>query len=158
MKLILSMIIVVGLLSVASTQSQNLVTQSSYNTYTAVDSLETPVPTEDSGEVKWSAYLATTGDTRGIAEYRLSDGSRIDILTESTAWEVDWDDKWAEAIGQSLFYWLSTDNDQKRNPGIVLLRRTSSDEYYLRCLSVVRELRNHGIEMNLKVQPVKSGR
>lgn len=53
-------------------------------------------------------------------EHRLVDGSRVDILTESYAIEIDWADnslKWAEAIGQARYYAKCT----HRKPGIILL-------------------------------------
>jgi hypothetical protein len=40
----------------------------------------------------------------GEAEYRLFDGTRVDILTPTEAIEVDWPEKWAEAIGQAVYY------------------------------------------------------
>lgn len=67
------------------------------------------------------------------AEYVLPDGSRVDILTDVHAIEVEWAWKWKEAIGQSLFYALST----QRAPRVWLLRRGPvDDKYYLRCLMV----------------------
>lgn len=89
-------------------------------------------------EVQWSAKLAE--DVGGETEVRLPDGSRVDILTESNAWEVEWSDKWPEAIGQSVFYGMATD----RRPGVWLLLRGKRDEDYLQCLMVCRKL---GIEL-----------
>ena len=40
----------------------------------------------------------------GTTEVTLPDGTRCDILTDTHAIEVDFADKWAEAIGQSLNY------------------------------------------------------
>ena len=84
----------------------------------------------------------------GVAEYRLPDGSRVDILTPSVAWEVEWVEKWPESIGQSLFYSLSTD----REPGVILLFRGNDkdEENYLEALSVVSALRQH-MSFRLKV-------
>ena len=46
---------------------------------------------------------------------------RVDCLTSSHAIEVDWSDKWAESIGQSLNYAILT----RRNAGVILIcRRT----------------------------------
>ena len=44
----------------------------------------------------------------GIAEYKLNDKTRVDCLTETRAVEFDFADKWAECIGQSLYYGLQT--------------------------------------------------
>lgn len=86
-------------------------------------------------ETEWSAKLAE--DIEGAqTEFRLPDGSRVDILTDETAWEVEWSDKWEEAIGQSSFYGIATN----RKPGVWLLLRGDHDEDYLRCLLVCRKL------------------
>lgn len=50
-------------------------------------------------------------------EVRLWDRARIDMLTETEAIEVDWAHKWAEGIGQSLYY--STVTGKK--PALLLL-------------------------------------
>lgn len=50
-------------------------------------------------------------------EVTLDDGSRCDLLAKDCAWEVDWASKWAEGIGQSLHYGIST----RRQPGLILL-------------------------------------
>jgi len=43
-------------------------------------------------------------ELNGVMEYRLSDKTRVDCLTDQYAIEVDWAKKWAEAIGQTLYY------------------------------------------------------
>lgn len=53
----------------------------------------------------------------GVTEYRLPDRTRIDCLTDDYAIEFDFAEKWAEAIGQSLYYSLQTN----RRPGVVLI-------------------------------------
>jgi len=60
-----------------------------------------PVSAEDH-EPAWSKALAEMID--GEAEYRLRDRSRVDVLTDKHAIEVDWLDKWHQGIGQSLHY------------------------------------------------------
>jgi hypothetical protein len=75
----------------------------------------------------------------GEVEHRLPDGSRVDILTDEIAWEVDWcrTGKWAEGCGQAIFYGLATN----RKPGLILLMRDPDRErrYYLRALAVCAE-------------------
>ena len=56
----------------------------------------------------------------GIMEYRLDDGTRVDCLTETHAIEFDFAPKWAESIGQSLYYGAKTD----KTPGIVIIIET----------------------------------
>lgn len=53
----------------------------------------------------------------GVTEYRLDDGTRVDCLTRTHAWEVDFQHKWAESIGQALHYASKTG----RIPGVVLV-------------------------------------
>jgi hypothetical protein len=107
------------------------------------------IPTAGDRETVWSEYLA--GVVAGEAEYRLPNGSRVDILTDDVAWEVEWSDKWEESIGQSLFYGIATD----RRPGVWLLLRGEFDEDYLQCLAVVDHLRSRGVAMAFRVEVVK---
>ena len=53
----------------------------------------------------------------GRTEVTMPDGTRCDILTDTHAIEVDFADKWAEAIGQSLNYAMQTG----KKAGIVLV-------------------------------------
>ena len=53
----------------------------------------------------------------GIMEYKRDDNTRVDCLTSDYAVEFDFASKWAESIGQSLYYSQIT----KRNPAIVLI-------------------------------------
>lgn len=69
----------------------------------------------------------------GTLEYRLPDGTRVDCLTKEYAVEVEFAQKWAESIGQALYYAQQTD----RTPGIVLIMRTAHDEQYAKRLRTV---------------------
>jgi hypothetical protein len=73
----------------------------------------------------------------GESEYRLSDGSRVDILTHQYAIEIDYAYKWAEAIGQSLYYAEMSE----REPGIVLIlaNRDNYKAYIDRILLMARK-------------------
>lgn len=53
-------------------------------------------------EVAWSAALAEL--VGGEAEHRLPDRTRVDVLTDKYAVEVDWVGKFEEGIGQALRY------------------------------------------------------
>ena len=44
----------------------------------------------------------------GKTEVTIPDGTRCDILADTHAIEVDFADKWAEAVGQSLNYAMQT--------------------------------------------------
>lgn len=54
---------------------------------------------------------------KGITEYRLNDGTRVDCLTDKLAVEVDFAPKWHECIGQALYYAQKT----RRVPACVLI-------------------------------------
>lgn len=41
-------------------------------------------------------------------EYRLSDNTRVDCMTDTLAVEFDFANKWAECIGQALYYGKQT--------------------------------------------------
>ena len=73
----------------------------------------------------------------GIKEYTLPDRTRIDCLTSSYAIEVDFAKKWAESIGQSLYYGLMTN----KRPGILLImEKPKKDIRYLKRLKKVVEI------------------
>ena len=54
----------------------------------------------------------------------MADGSRCDVLTPSTAFEVEWAKKWKESIAQALWYSMLSD----RAPGVALLLRKKPTE------------------------------
>lgn len=67
-------------------------------------------------------------DLGGQTEYRLQDGARVDILTDEYAIEVDWAPKWAESIGQAMYY-----SDQtNRAPLALLLITDDGDERFVK--------------------------
>jgi len=77
-----------------------------------------PLSAEPAHQHKEKEYQAKwCAEHGGIAEYRLDDGSRVDCLTDEYAIEFDFAPKWAEAIGQALYYAEKTG----RKPGIVLI-------------------------------------
>jgi hypothetical protein len=86
-----------------------------------------------SGELAISKQWCSTQG--GQAEYRLSDGSRIDCLLEEYAVEVEWAHKWTEAVGQSLYYAAVT----QKKPAILLLVRGKKDSRYVQRLGVIQE-------------------
>lgn len=60
-------------------------------------------------------------------EVHMPDGTRCDIVTETHAIEVDFADKWGEAIGQSLNYAFQAN----KRAGILLILESPSDEKHL---------------------------
>ena len=63
----------------------------------------------------------------GQLEYRLDDGTRVDCLTKTYAFEVDFGHKAFESVGQALYYAMMTG----KRPGIVLIRETRRDDRYI---------------------------
>lgn len=50
----------------------------------------------------------------GQMEYRLNDGTRIDLLIDEPnprAVEIDWDKKWAEGLGQAIYYMMAVNTE-----------------------------------------------
>jgi len=110
-----------------------------------------PEPTDR--ETTWSTYLAQ--EWQGEAEHILPDGSRVDVLTDSTAWEIEWCYKWEQAFGQAPFYAASTG----RSAGICLLNRGNvDDEDYLRALATLHWYRSQGVDIRFRVVDVRGAR
>ena len=77
-------------------------------------------------------------------EYRLFDRTRVDCLTGEYAIEVDFAKKWAEGIGQSLYYAEVTG----KKPGVALIVG-EKDKRYLKRLNRVAS------KYNIKVFLIK---
>lgn len=82
----------------------------------------------------------------GQTEVRLQDATRIDCLTGKYAIEFDFASKWAEAIGQSLYYASCTG----KKAGIVLI---IEDEK--RDLKYLRRIKNVTDRYNIQVWTIK---
>lgn len=63
----------------------------------------------------------------GIKEYRLDDGTRVDCLTATHAIEFDFAKKWAESIGQALYYGKKTG----KTPMVVLILSGQKDSRFV---------------------------
>ena len=64
---------------------------------------------------------------QGKLEHRLEDNTRVDILTDDLAIEVDFANKWYEAVGQACHYSTMTG----KRPAILLIVRDSDEERYV---------------------------
>jgi len=74
-------------------------------------------------------------DQGGKVEVVLPDKTRCDCLTESHAVEFDFGSKWAEAIGQALYYAIQTG----KRAGIVLILEDQKDyKYWIRLNSTIQ--------------------
>lgn len=76
---------------------------------------------------------------RGVLEYELDDKCRVDCLTETHAIEFDFAPKWAESIGQSLYYSMKTG---KKAGVVLILENGKYDEKYLKRLHTVTDKLN----------------
>jgi len=70
---------------------------------------------------------------KGQREVVLSDQARVDIVTDTFAIEVDFADKWAESIGQSLYYGRMLN----KKPGVLLVVNGTKEERYVKRLMMV---------------------
>lgn len=94
------------------------------------------LPKHELKEIEWEELIAIALRKIGWptkTEARIYDGTRIDLLTENHACEIDWAPKWAEAIGQSLYYSIRA---QRKAVVILLLTKTSDEAYVERCRTV----------------------
>ena len=79
----------------------------------------------------------------GQVEVILLDRTRCDCLTETHAIEFDFGRKWAEAIGQALYYGIQTG----KKPGIVLILEKETDrKYFIRLNSVIM---HYGLDVDV---------
>lgn len=77
-------------------------------------------------------------DRGGKVEVVLPDRTRCDCLTSENAIEFDFGNKWAEAIGQSLYYSLQTG----KRAGIVLILENETDrKYWIRLNSTIQHFK-----------------
>lgn len=71
------------------------------------------------------------GKHNGIREYKLPDKSRVDCLTDTLAVEIDFANKWAECVGQALYYGKITG---KQAACVLIIENTERDTKYLQRL------------------------
>jgi hypothetical protein len=75
------------------------------------------------------------GEKGGKSEVVLPDKTRCDCLTGSHAIEFDFGNKWAEAIGQSLYYSFQTG---KRAGIVLIIEHKKSYKYWIRLNSIIK--------------------
>lgn len=90
-------------------------------------------------ESVYQAYWCNSHN--GIMEYKLNDNTRVDCLTKRYAVEVDFAPKWAECIGQALYYGITT----KHKPAALLILENEKDIRYLKRIKKVA--RKHRIKI-----------
>ncbi len=72
----------------------------------------------------------------GVTEQSLLDRTRIDCLTDAYAIEVDFAKKWAESVGQSLYYAQMTG----KKPAVgLIVDKSKKDRRHLKRLEVLAD-------------------
>lgn len=105
-------------------------------------SVNSPMVKDENHKYKEKHYVQAY--CKGQIEYRLPDKTRVDCLTEEYAIEFDYGNKWAEGIGQSLYYAKMTG----KKPAIALILRSQKDLKYIDRIKTV--------DKNIKVFPIKA--
>ena len=80
------------------------------------------------------AWCAKAG---GVTEYLLDDKTRVDCLTDTLAVEFDFASKWAECIGQALYYGQQT---HRQGACVLILENKEKDLKYLKRLQNVADI------------------
>jgi hypothetical protein len=70
----------------------------------------------------------------GRVEVVLPDKTRCDCLTRDNAIEFDFGNKWAESIGQALYYSIQTG---KRAGVVLILEKQSDYKYWIRLNTII---------------------
>lgn len=84
----------------------------------------------------------------GVMEQSLLDRTRIDCLTDEYAIEVDFAKKWAESVGQSLYYAEMTE----KKPAVgFIVRDTKQDKRHMKRLKVLAD------KYGIKIFKIKRG-
>lgn len=78
----------------------------------------------------------------GLTEVRLQDKTRVDCLTSKYAIEFDFANKWAESVGQSLYYAICTG----KMAGVVLIMENGDND-----LKYLKRLKEIATKYNIKV-------
>lgn len=85
-------------------------------------------------EIEYQKYWCNKHN--GILEYELDDKTRVDCLTKELAVEVDFANKWAECVGQSLYYGIKTN---KQPACLLIMENGDKDLKYLKRLKYTAE-------------------
>jgi len=118
----------------SSTPPVSLKTLGQVTLFTALLSLAMlvqPTFAESIQEKKWHEADFVDAHCRGEIEFVLADRTRVDCLTDTHAIEYDWGKKWAESLGQALFYSAMTG----KKAGIVLIVNPRTKDRYLKRLN-----------------------
>jgi hypothetical protein len=131
-----------------------LITMLLFKTQLEFEPAPAPIVRQKMGEVEYVAEYAKILFDKCEVEYALPDGRRVDVLTETHAYEADWSYKYTEGLGQSLSYAVATN----RSPGLILLMKGADDERYNQCLGVITHLRSRGYNFEFIAINVENGK
>ncbi len=79
----------------------------------------------------------------GVTEYENKDFTRVDCLTATHAVEFDFAKKWAESIGQALYYSLMTG---KRGMVVLILENPRREKVYYKRVKRLSKIHNFDVE------------
>lgn len=79
----------------------------------------------------------------GIIEYQNNDYTRVDVLTTTHAIEFDFAKKWAESIGQALYYQYKTG---KRAKVVLIIENPQKDFIYYNRVKALSKIHDFDIE------------
>lgn len=80
----------------------------------------------------------------GIMEYKNSDKTRVDCLTETHVVEFDFAKKWAESVGQALYYQFMTN---KKPMVVLIIENEESEQRYVERVKSLSELYNFDFDI-----------
>jgi len=90
-----------------------------------------------------SYQYAWAKKNNAVCEYKNDDGTRVDCLTKTHAIEFDFAKKWAEAIGQALYYQYKTG---KRAKVILILENPQKEMVYFNRVKALSHIHNFDAE------------
>ena len=83
-------------------------------------------------------------EMKGQTEVILDDKTRVDCITETNAVEVDFAPKWAEAIGQALYYSAKTG---KKAGILIIMENPAKDAKYVN--RILKVINHYHLKMNV---------
>ena len=90
-----------------------------------------------------SYQRAWAEQNNGICEYKNDDGTRVDCLTDTHAIEFDFANKWAESIGQALYYKYKTG---KRAKVILILEHPETQMVYYQRVKALSKIYDFDVD------------
>lgn len=79
----------------------------------------------------------------GIMEYRNDDMTRVDCLTDTHAVEFDFANKWAESVGQALYYQHKTG---KKAMVVLILEHPETQMVYFKRVQALSKIHDFDVE------------